>query len=113
MSPVLQLLVKALKMFKHTEKFCKPSQNTKSYVICQDRIFFSAPRSLNLKSGFFVYFQSQVDGKTKSLLNLLDLESSLFSDDEDELRVLDRDEDEIEVATHSKVIQPNLQSSDT
>ena len=69
-----------------------------------------------LKSGFFVYFQSQVDGKTKSLLNLLDLESSLFSDDEDELRVLDRDEDEIEVATHSKVIQStqpkfNLQSS--
>ena len=59
-----------------------------------------------LKSGFFVYFQSQVDGKTKPLLNLLDLESSLFSDDEDELRVLDRDEDEIEVATHSKVIQP-------
>ena len=59
-----------------------------------------------LKSGFFVYFQSQVDGKTKSLLNLLDLESSLFSDDEDELRVLDRDEDEIEVATHSKVIKP-------
>ena len=55
---------------------------------------------------FFVYFQSQVDGKTKSLLNLLDLESSLFSDDEDELRVLDRDEDEIEVATHSKVIKP-------
>ena len=40
------------------------------------------------------------------MLNLLDLESSLFSDDEDELRVLDRDEDEIEVATHSKVIQP-------
>jgi len=27
---------------------------------------------------------------------------ALFSDDEDELRVLDRDEDEIEVATHSK-----------
>ena len=47
--------------------------------------------------------QSIADGKTKSLLNLLDLESSLFSDDEDELRVLDRDDDEVEVSTDSRV----------